>query len=169
MEDYQNMRLDLAKLGVADWERISLKGLGYLAVVSAVAGAVLKGGRLPAWIAWTVLLLTGLFCLFYYDRIFSYLVIRRAQKEYESLKDKLYAQTIRISGDGIEISDIRQECRYPFSLLYQCVRTEHLFIFYLGIGMTRAVPVRLLTEEEKGTLDKFLSDTMGDSYHKKNS
>ena len=166
MEDYQNMRLDLAKLGVAGWERISMKGLGYLAVVSGIAGAVLKGGKLSSWIAWAVLLLTGLFCLFYYDRIFSYLIIRRALKEYESLKEKLYAQTIRITGEGIEISDIRQECRYPFSIFYRCVRTEHLFVFYLGIGMTRAVPVRLLTAEEQAALDKFLSETMGESYHK---
>ena len=66
----------------------------------------------------------------------------------------MYAQTIRITGEGIEISDIRQECRYPFSIFYRCVRTEHLFVFYLGIGMTRAVPVRLLTAEEQAALDQ---------------
>lgn len=165
-EDYKNERLDFSRLGVTKKEKTGSVVVGSVCIVGGIAGAVFRGGSALEWLAWVVILTAGLYSIFYFDLIFPYLVVKQAKKDYEKMKDRLFAQTITLTVEGIEIRDIRQTCHYPYNLLYQCVKAEHTLIFYLGIGNTKSLPLRLFSEEEMKKVETLLEEQLREKFNK---
>lgn len=96
--------------------------------------------------------------MFYYDKIFPALNAYQARKDYANIKERLFAQTFSLTEEGLEVTSVRQTGRYPWDFLYRCVITERSIIFYLGIGATKVLSLRLITEEKREVVFDFLKE-----------
>lgn len=157
-EDYINERIDFLSLGVTKAERNITSVFGILLILFGIAGALFFSNNGSDWIFWFLSILCGLCVLFYYDKIFPALNAYQARKDYANIKEKLFAQTFSLTEEGLEVASVRQTGRYPWDFLYRCVITEHSIIFYLGIGATKVLPLRLITEEKRAIVFDFLKD-----------
>lgn len=166
-EDYVNQRLDFLSLGVTNGERKITFVFGILLILFGITGAVFFSNRGSDWIFWTLSLLCGLCVLFYFDKIFPVLHGNQARKDYNSVKERLFAQTFSLDAQGLEVSSVRQTGRYPWEIFYRCVMTDHSVIFYLGIGATKVLPLRLVQEEKTPALRAFLKEKLGSRFEEK--
>ncbi len=167
VDDYIHERLDFLTLGITRTERRVNFVFGLLLVLLGLCGALFFTSRPADWISWSLSVLCGLCVLFYYDKFFPVINAAQARKDYEGVKERLFAQAFTLSEDALEIASVRQKCRYPWDLFYRCVRTDHLVIFYLGIGSTRVLPLRMVAKEDQERLWPFLAGRLGSRYEEK--
>ena len=166
-EDYVNERLDFLSLGVTKAERKITFVFGILLILFGIAGALFLTDGGSDWIFWSLSILCGLCVLFYYDKIFPSLNAAQARKDYANIKERLFAQAFSLSQEGVEVSSVRQKGWYPWEILYKCVITDYSIIFYLGIGSTKVLPLRLVPEEKREFICTFLKERMANRLEEK--
>ena len=147
-EDYCCYRLDCAKLSCGKRDRTALTLIGIAMILGGTAGAALFSHHFLNYIAWGLCIVTGFFAAGYFSLFEPLLVARRAQKEYAKIRSKLSAQTVELCETGVHIRNDRCDGFYPYEILHRCIRTEHFFLLFFGVGDSVAVALRTAKPEE---------------------
>lgn len=163
-EDFRDFCIAIARLGVGKKEKAACGIFGFLLFCGGLLGAFFLATGTLSRVSWVVLAMVGICFAFYYDKIMPFQIARRAKKEYERNKENLNAQTITVGHEGICVQSVRQKGEYPFSILFRCVKTTRLYIFYFGIGSYRMFPLRLLDEAQQQEVDRLLHEELGERF-----
>lgn len=163
-EDYRRFQCESAQLSVTAQSKQFFRVLGMVLLVVGVTGALFLSSRAINYMVWGLCLVGGLFFSFYYGLLEPYLISWRAAREYTRVQSKLSAQTVELYATHLRVTNPRADGCYPYELLHRAVRTEAFFLFFLGVGEVRMLPVRTLTEAQQTEAAALLASCMQDRF-----
>ena len=163
-EDYRRFQCESAQLSANEQGKWFFRVMGIALLAVGLFGALFLSAGWTNYLVWGFCLVAGLFFSFYYGLLEPYIVTWRAAREYTHIQSKLSAQTVEIFHTHIHITNPRADGRYPYELLYRAVRTEHFFLFFLGVGEVRMLPIRLLDSTQQAEITALLTAQMNDRF-----
>ena len=163
-EDYAALCMTCGALSVGSGEKKAVALLGAVLLVSGVLGAVLVSATVWYSLMWSVCIACGLFCLLYFRFAEPFILRWQAQRNYTKSGKQEDAHQLTVTRGGIALRTPQLDARYPFEVIRRCIKTERFFLFYLGLNEVRALPLRLLEEEQIRLLDEQLSQALGGRY-----
>jgi hypothetical protein len=163
-EDYCCYQLDSARLSCGRCDRTAMLLIGIALLTGGVAGAALFPNNVFNYFAWGLCMVSGFAAAAYFPLLEPALVWRRAEKEYPQIAAKLSAQTVELFETGVRLKNDRMEGFYPYEILHRCIRTEHFLLFFLGIGDSFALALRMAQPEEQERAIAVLKKNLGSRY-----
>lgn len=151
-EDFVNMSLTKKNSDTPKENKFILKILGFLSVLCGVAAYIFIGGNIYQIICWIMLILTGLFSLFYYDVISPSMLIKSARHFYSFNKSAICSKTVRFYEDSFEIKSDNYKLSIPKKYIYKIVESKSTMIIFLDKSEFCFIPLRVLSDKELETL-----------------
>ena len=102
-DDFTDMVLTRKKYNTPKENKIILRVLGFIAVLCGAAAYAFIKSNIYQIMCWIVLILTGLFALFYYDVINPSILRKQSRNFYNFNKNAIVSKTIRFYDNAFEI------------------------------------------------------------------
>lgn len=165
-EDFINMTLSKKKHTTPKENILIMRILGFIAVLCGIGAYAFIGGNLYQIICWILLILIGLFCLFYYDVINPAMIRKQAKNFYSFNKSAISSKTVRFYENGaFEMVSANYKVSVPKKYIYDISDNDNTIIIFLDKNNYCFIPKRVFTEEQLEYFRKFAK--MSKETHKK--
>ncbi len=161
--DYRQFCCDTAHLSGLPYKRVC-RVLGLLLLATGTAGAVLLSHSAVNYLVWGFCLFAGLFFTFYDSVTEPFAMSRAAARDFDRMQSRLGAQTVTVSAHGVSVRSAAGCGEYPYAMLWRAVRTDTMFLFYLGSREARMLPLRALSPAQQADVAARLRQALGDRY-----
>lgn len=163
-EDLADSRLLHAKSMAAGNDRRVLKILGLALILTGGLTPLALGASLYTWMIAALLFLVGLLNIFYTDTLLPYLIRNRTHSYCENNREKMAAQTVALSKEGVAVTSDRYTAQIPFSLVQKAVEDAKVFVLVFGADEMRMLPKRAASEEQCGEIRKLLQAGLAERF-----
>ncbi|WP_050696944.1 YcxB family protein [Anaeromassilibacillus senegalensis] len=164
-QDYADYQLAAVEAAASPKERLALRAVGFLMVVTGFVLCLFFGlGDPYNTLLCSLLVLAGLAVGFYHDAIQPLFVRSRAQSFFDRAQERMTAQTLLFYEDRAEIRSDRYEAALPYALLYGAYEDKNLFLLRLGPWESRYIPKRALSGEDCETLHRLLQESLQEKF-----
>lgn len=155
-EDFINMELTKKKYSTPKENKIILRVLGFIAVLCGVGVYVFIGGNIWQSICWILLIVIGLFCLFYYDVINPTIVRKQAQKFYNFNKFDISSKTVKFYEDEkFEMISGNYKISVPKKYIYKTINGNNTIIIFFDKNNYCFIPKRVFSAEQLEKITDF--------------
>lgn len=157
--DFINMSLTKKQYLTPKENKIILRVLGFIAVLCGVAAYAFMRNSAYQIICWILLILIGLFALFYYDVISPSMVRKNAKAFYNFNKSALTSKTVRFYDNAFEIYSDNYRVSVPKKYIYKIVESKNTVMIFFDKNEYCFIPIRVFSDEQLERLHEFaLSD-----------
>lgn len=147
-EDLADSKLLHAKSMAAQSDRRVLKILGLALILTGGLTPLALGSSLYTWMIAALLFIVGLINIFYTDTFLPYLIRNRAHAYFLNNREKMTAQTVSVSEEGVGVTSDRYTAEIPYSMVLMAAEDAKVFLLYFGADEMRVLPKRAASEEE---------------------
>jgi len=167
-EDYADYQVSAAKAAVKQKDLLFMRICGSVLIFGGLIGAVFLGSRIYTNVINVLLILYGVFLVFYLDILQPYLVKNAAMAYYDTHGEKMISVSMTFSEETVKIITDRYTACLPYSMLWRVHEDPKTILFYTGIGEMRYLPKRTLSPEELKKIHLILNDNKELSDRSKN-
>ena len=166
VQDYRLFKMENNQRAVSRSEKRFAVIAGAVLLAAGVLGAFFLTKGIGEYLIWGALMSGGVCLAAYPNGLGAFIAGTRAGREFEAMKSHFSAQTVELFPDVLHICSTRYEGKYPYSILTECVRTEHFFLFTISCCETKMLPLRMLSQADQEAADQFLQQKLGTRYHR---
>lgn len=147
-EDYIDFKVGAGRAAVRQQDLWFMRVCGGILILAGLVGKLFFGGQLYTDIIYVLLILYGVFLLFYLDILQPSLIKRSAGAYYDTHGEKMISVSLIFSENSVQVVTDRYTATLPYSMLWRIYEDKKGLIFYTGIGEMHYIPKRVLSLDE---------------------